>query len=104
MKKFRTDPPEVHIRGRKARRRGFSRKPHTSAAPALVLVVTNHICWLTPTEILELVEYLDDTVTEIAVKVAIYNLLKAGKLEKRPYSLGGRKNGVQVKKPFVSCA
>ena len=66
-----------------------------------MMIVLSPICWLTPCDVLELVEYLDDSVSAMAFKVAIHKLVKAGKLERRRYWGYGRKNGFQVKKPGI---
>lgn len=62
-----------------------------------MLVVTDFL-WVTPTDVLAMVEQLNDDITQLSVRVGLFNLVRAGKLEKRRYR-GERANGYQVKKP-----
>jgi hypothetical protein len=91
-------PDKVRIEGRDKRQK-YSRKFYELCVPALILSVTTSFIWLTATDVLAMVEQLDDDVTEDAVKIAIWKLVKEGMLEKRAYR-GERANGFQVKMPI----
>jgi hypothetical protein len=77
------------ISGRLFRRAKPERKPHSLGARVLIEFLVTDFIWLTPPDILAMVEQLNDDITENNVKVGIFHLVKAGKLEKRRH-LGGR--------------
>jgi hypothetical protein len=97
MGKYYNPADQVRIPER-IRRAKSQRKRHSLGARALIESLVTSFIWLTPTDVLAIVEQLNDDITELNVRVALFHLVKAGKLEKRR-DWGGRANGYQVKKP-----
>jgi hypothetical protein len=99
MRKDYKPPDQVRIAGSFPRPQSRKKIQRLGASLLILSVVTDFI-WLTFTDVLAMTEQLNDDITEESVRVALWMLVKSGKLERRRYR-GERLNGYQVKKPVT---
>jgi hypothetical protein len=99
MRRDYTPADQVRIRSGSRRQTSHKKARRLGAASLILSIVTNFI-WLTFTDVLAITEQLNDDITEESVRVALWMLVKTGKLEKRRH-VGGRLNGFQVKRPVI---